>query len=165
MTLKLVGSTIGQEGDAIKQLEAESEACIKIAEAVPNCEERGVSVRLNGAVHRSVQQRRMSDYQGRSLGQYDTTFETSLKRRIPFGEDESKARRVCLFMTNSAMNLSMAVVTSGVSAQASRQRQITGKCLGYSQSKTKPVEDSSNTVTSLGKDFDARTFLMNRRCN
>lgn len=58
------------------------------------------------------------------------TLDTSLNKRMPLGDEESKARRVFLFMTNSAMNLSSAVVTSGVSAQASKQRLITGKCAG-----------------------------------
>lgn len=58
------------------------------------------------------------------------TLDTSLNNRMPLGEEESNARRVFLFMTNSAINLSSAVVTSGVSAQASRHREITGKCAG-----------------------------------
>lgn len=44
------------------------------------------------------------------------TFETSRNSRMPFGEEESKVSRCVLFSTNSAMNLSRAVVTSGVSA-------------------------------------------------
>ena len=67
------------------------------------------------------------------------TFDTSLNKRMPLGEEESNASRVFLFMTNSAMNLSSAVVTSGVSAQASKHRQITGKWAGYSQSNISPA--------------------------
>jgi hypothetical protein len=66
-------------------------------------------------------------------------LDTSLNSRMPLGEEESKARRVFLFTTNSAMNLSRAVVTSGLSAQASRQSRTTGKCVGYSQSNSRPV--------------------------
>lgn len=73
------------------------------------------------------------------------TLDTSLNSRMPLGEEESKARRVFLFMTNSAMNLSRAVVTSGLSAQASRQRRTTGKCVGYSQSNSKPVPTMSGS--------------------
>lgn len=69
----------------------------------------------------------------------DLTLDTSLNSKMPFGEEESKARRVFLFMTNSAMNLSRAVVTSGVSAQASRHSRTTGKCAGYSQSNSRPA--------------------------
>lgn len=47
-------------------------------------------------------------------------MDTSRNSRIPLGEDESKVSRCVLFSTNSAMNLSRAVVTSGVSAGRSR---------------------------------------------
>eukprot|EP00983_Pelagomonas_calceolata_P110838 1159718-Pelagomonas_calceolata.AAC.12 len=44
------------------------------------------------------------------------TSSTHLKRRIPFGDEDSNVKRVLLLNTNSAMNLSSGVVTSGESA-------------------------------------------------
>lgn len=41
-----------------------------------------------------------------------------LNSRMPLGEDASNVSRVLLLNTNSAMNLSMGVVTSGTSAHA-----------------------------------------------
>ena len=66
-------------------------------------------------------------------------METSRKSRMPLGEEESKVSRWPLLSTNSAMNLSMTVVTSGSSAQASRQQRSVWKWLGYSQSNRKPA--------------------------
>ena len=68
------------------------------------------------------------------------TLETSLKSRMPFGEEESKVSRCVLFRANSAMNLSIAVVTSGESAQASKQERSVGRCAGYSHSNSKPAQ-------------------------
>jgi hypothetical protein len=45
-----------------------------------------------------------------------------LNNRIPLGEEASKASRVLLLNTNSAMNFSKGVVTAGVSAQACDQQ-------------------------------------------
>ncbi len=70
----------------------------------------------------------------------EQTLETSLKSRMPFGEEESKVSRCVLFRANSAMNLSIAVVTSGESAHASRQERSVGRCAGYSHSNSKPVQ-------------------------
>ena len=67
-----------------------------------------------------------------------STFDTSLKSRIPLGEEESNVSLCVRLCTNSAMNLSSGVVTLGVSAQASRQRRMVEKCAGYSQSNSMP---------------------------
>ena len=56
------------------------------------------------------------------------TLLISRKRRMPLGEEESKTMHWPLLDTNSAMNLSSGVVTSGVSAHASRHARIVGKC-------------------------------------
>ena len=66
-------------------------------------------------------------------------METSRNSRMPLGEELSKVRRWVLFSTNSAMNLSTAVVTSGVSAHASSTGATTGKCAGSSQSNSRPA--------------------------
>ena len=71
------------------------------------------------------------------------TLDTSLKSRMPLGEDESKVRRCVLLSANSDMNFSIAVVTSGESAHASRQARSVGKCAGYSQSKSRPARGPS----------------------
>ena len=67
------------------------------------------------------------------------TLDTSLNRRMPFGEDESKVSRWVLLSANSAMNFSIAVVTSGESAHASKHARSVGKCAGYSQSNSRPA--------------------------
>lgn len=66
-------------------------------------------------------------------------LDTSRNSRMPLGEDASKVSRCVLFSTNSAMNFSAAVVTSGQSAQASRQHSSVGMCAGYSQSNNSPA--------------------------
>ncbi len=68
---------------------------------------------------------------------------------MPLGDEESNAKRVFLFMTNSAMNLRNAVVTSGVSAHASRQSRITGKCVGYSQSNSRPAWQLAQSLSAV----------------
>ena len=49
---------------------------------------------------------------------------------MPLGEEESKVSRLEVLRTNSETNLRIDVVTSGVSAQASRQKNIVVKCVG-----------------------------------
>ena len=58
------------------------------------------------------------------------TLDTSRKSRMPLGDDVSKVSRCALLSTNSAANLRIAVVTSGVSAQASKQHKMAGKWAG-----------------------------------
>lgn len=67
------------------------------------------------------------------------TLDTSLKRRMPLGDEGSKVSRCVLFCTNSAMNLSTAVETLGLSAQACRQQPMMGKCCGCNQSNSSPA--------------------------
>ena len=77
------------------------------------------------------------------------TFDTSRNSKMPLGEDESNVSRVLLFSTNSAKKRSTAVVTSGVSAQASRHNCMTGKCVGYNQSNSSPAQQLCKMKTGF----------------
>ena len=77
------------------------------------------------------------------------TLETSRKSRMPLGLEESKVRRCVLLCANSAMNFSDGVVTSGESAQASRQARSVGRCAGYSQSKSRPAQKGHLAAVTL----------------
>ena len=81
----------------------------------------------------------MADVMPRYVLNSRHTLETSLNRRIPFGDEGSNVSRCVLFCTNSAMNLSTAVETLGLSAHASKQHRMIGKCCGCNQSNSNPA--------------------------
>lgn len=60
-----------------------------------------------------------------------STLLISRKRRMPLGDDVSKAMHWPLLDTNSTRNLRRGVLTAGVSDQASRHASIGGKWLPY----------------------------------
>ncbi len=82
------------------------------------------------------------------------TLETWRKSRMPLGEELSKVSRCVLFSTNSAMNLSTEVDTSGTSAHASSAAMIVGKCAGCSQSNSRPAWHAYNTITVFSTPYE-----------